>query len=113
MRDNLSRASIQNGAYQELLDDLLDRIHNVRVRDAIVQRPAGQFFKSARVEEIKKNGNVLTLERCVGAEAAEDDRKPFEEKTRRLVVQLHQQQIDTAQSDAAITDYLGELGYGM
>lgn len=42
------------------------------------------FCKSATTEEIRKNGYVLMPGRYVGAEAAEDDGEPFEEKMQRL-----------------------------
>jgi len=40
--------------------------------------------KSATLEEIKSHGYVLTPGRHVGAEEAEDDDEPFEEKMQRL-----------------------------
>jgi type I restriction enzyme M protein len=49
--------------------------------------------------------------RYVGAEAQEDDGEPFEEKMRRLVRQLRQQQAEAAKLDAAIAANLKELGF--
>ena len=48
----------------------------------------------------------------VGAEAQEDDGEPFEEKMRRLVVQLREQQAEAQRLDAAIEANLKGLGYG-
>jgi len=54
---------------------------------------------------------VLTPGRYVGAQAAEDDGEPFEEKMARLAAQLRQQQAEGARLDAAIEANLRELGF--
>lgn len=80
---------------------LIDRVHRELTDEEIVRIAgtyhawrgdpgAGEyedvpgFCKSATVEEIGKNGYVLTPGRYVGAEAAEDDGEPFEEKMQKL-----------------------------
>jgi len=60
------------------------------------------FCKSATVEEIKKNGYVLTPGRYVGSEAAEDDGEPFEEKIRILKARLEEQFLESARLEAEI-----------
>jgi type I restriction enzyme M protein len=70
------------------------------------------FRKSARLEEIRKHGHVLTPGRYVGAEAQEDDGEPFEEKMKRFVAALKEQQGQAAKLDATIAANLKELGYG-
>jgi type I restriction enzyme M protein len=55
---------------------------------------------------------VLTPGRYVGAGAAEDDNESFDEKMRRLVATLRQQQAEAAKLDALIVANLRELGYG-
>ena len=70
------------------------------------------FCKSATLNDIRKHGHVLTPGRYVGAEAAEDDDEPFEEKMKRLAVTWCEQQAEAANLDAAITANLKELGYG-
>ena len=70
------------------------------------------FCKSATLEEIRKNGHVLTPGRYVGAEAQEDDGEPFEEKMKRLTATLRQRQAEAAKLDAAIAANLKGLGYG-
>ena len=62
------------------------------------------FSKSATLEDIRKHGHILTPGRYVGAEAAEDDGEPFEEKMQRLTATLREQQAEAAN--------LKELGYG-
>jgi type I restriction enzyme M protein len=70
------------------------------------------FCKSAALEEVRKHGHVLTPGRYVGAEAQEDDAEPFEDKMRRLVATLREQQAEGAWLDAAIARNLRELGFG-
>jgi type I restriction enzyme M protein len=54
---------------------------------------------------------VLTPGRYVGAEAQEDDGEPFEEKMKRLVATLREQQGEAAKLDGAIAANLLELGF--
>ena len=70
------------------------------------------FCKSATLEEVRKHKYVLTPGRYVGVEPEEDDGEPFDEKMKRLVATLQEQQAETAKLDAAIAANLGELGYG-
>jgi type I restriction enzyme M protein len=70
------------------------------------------FCKAAKLDAIRKHGHVLTPGRYVGAEAAEDDGEPFEEKMQRLVAQLREQQAEGAKLDKAIAANLKGLGYG-
>ncbi len=70
------------------------------------------FCKSATLDDIRQHGHVLTPGRYVGAEAAEDDGEPFEEKMKRLTATLREQQAEGAKLDAAIAANLRELGYG-
>ena len=55
---------------------------------------------------------MLTPGRYVGAEAQEDDGEPFDEKMKRLVATLREQQAEAAKLDSAIAANLKELGYG-
>jgi type I restriction enzyme M protein len=70
------------------------------------------FCKSASHQEVEAHGFVLTPGRYVGSEAAPEDDEPFEEKMKRLVAQLAQQQAEAAKLDEAINDNLRVLGYG-
>ena len=70
------------------------------------------FCKSASLEEVQKHSHVLTPGRYVGVEAQEEDGEPFEDKMKRLVAQLREQQAEAAKLDAAIAANLKELGYG-
>lgn len=70
------------------------------------------FCKSATLEEVRKHGHVLTPGRCVGAKTPPDNGEAFEEKKKRLVAQLREQQAEAARLDAAIAKNLKKLGYG-
>jgi type I restriction enzyme M protein len=70
------------------------------------------FCKSATLEEIRDHGHVLTPGRYVGAEAAEEDGEPFEEKMQRLVAQLREQSVQARKLDDAIARNMERLGYG-
>jgi type I restriction enzyme M protein len=70
------------------------------------------FCKAATVEEIRAHGHVLTPGRYVGAEAAEDDGEPFDEKMRRLAAQLEEHRREAMELDTAIRANLQEFGYG-
>ena len=69
------------------------------------------FCYNARLEEIEKNGFVLTPGRYVGAADVEDDGEAFDEKMKRLTGLLKQQQQEGAKLDAAIARNLAELGF--
>ncbi len=70
------------------------------------------YCKSASLEEVRKHGHVLTPGRYVGAEAAEEDGESFDEKMKRLVATLREQQAEAARLDAEIAANLRGLGYG-
>jgi len=70
------------------------------------------FCKSATTKEIATHGYVLTPGRYVGAQEAEDDGDPFEEKMPRLVTELRGQFAESAKLEQAIKANLKGLGYG-
>jgi type I restriction enzyme M protein len=110
------------------LGTLIDRVHR-ELTDADVAKIAGTyhawrgdksageyadvagFCKAAKLDDIRKHGHVLTPGRYVGAEAAEEDAEPFEEKMRRLAATLRQQTEDAAKLDKIIETNLKELGF--
>jgi type I restriction enzyme M protein len=69
------------------------------------------FCKSASLEEIRKNGYVLTPGRYVGAEDVEDDGEPFDEKMKRLTALLHHQFTESQNLEKTIRENLKGLGY--
>jgi len=70
------------------------------------------FCKSATLDDIRAHGYVLTPGRYVGVAKKEDDGEPFEEKMKRLVAQLREQQAEAQKLDAAIQENLKALGFG-
>jgi type I restriction enzyme M protein len=70
------------------------------------------FCKSAILEEIKSHGYVLTPGRYVGAEEAEDDDEPFEDKMQRLRQKLEEQFQESTRLEKEIRLNLKGLGYG-
>ncbi len=70
------------------------------------------FCKVATLDEIRKNGYVLTPGRYVGTEEVEDDDEPFEEKMQRLVAELAAQFERAEGLRDEIKANLEELGYG-
>lgn len=69
------------------------------------------FCKSATLDEIRQHGHVLTPGRYVGVEPQVDDDEPFEEKMRRLVAQLREQQAEARRLDDEIVRNLTLLGF--
>ena len=69
------------------------------------------FCYNAKLEEIEKNGFVLTPGRYVGAADVEDDGEAFDEKMKRLTGLLKQQQEEGARLDQQIAENLRRLGY--
>jgi len=69
------------------------------------------FCKSTTVEDVSRQGYVLTPGRYVGAEIKEDDDEPFDEKMKRLVSRLKEQQTEARKLDEAIAANLKDLGY--
>jgi len=105
---------------------LVDRVHRELTREEI-QQIAGVYhawkkgqdyedkpgwWKSARLEEIREHGYVLTPGRYVGAEEVEDDGVPFEEKMADLTAKLYEQFEEARKLEAEIKKNLEVLGYG-
>lgn len=70
------------------------------------------FCKVANIDEIEKNGWVLTPGRYVGVAAKEEDSEPFGEKMTRLSAELRDQFAESDRLQAVIRANLEKLGYG-
>ena len=109
------------------LGTMVDRVHRELTADDIAKiagtyhawrgdKGAGDyadvpgFCRAAKVEEVREHGFVLTPGRYVGAEAQEEDDEPFEERMKRLVAQLKEQQAEGKKLDAAVEASLKGLG---
>ena len=101
--------------HRELSDEEITRIaetyHKWRVKGGKGYADVAGFCKSAKVDEIRQHGHVLTPGRYVGAEEAEDDGEPFEGKMKRLVATLSQQFKESSTVERRIRATLAELGY--
>jgi type I restriction enzyme M protein len=107
--------SLVDRTHRELSDEELARIaatyHVWRgEKDAGEYADVPGFCKSATTEEIATHSYVLTPGRYVGAEDAEDDGEPFEEKMKRLTAVLEEQFAESARLEQAIRDNLKQLG---
>src|SRR5207244_765744 len=71
------------------------------------------FCKSASLEEIQKQGWILTPGRYVGAEEEEDDAEAFEEKMKRLTAELSQQIKRGQTLDDEIRKNLENIGFNV
>jgi type I restriction enzyme M protein len=69
------------------------------------------FCRSATIEEIRKNGYVLTPGRYIEQATVETDSEPFEEKMQRLTAKLGVQFQESARLEAEIRANLKGLGY--
>lgn len=103
--------------HRELSDEEINRIAGTyhawrgeKDTDEYVDVPG--FCKSATKEEIAAHGYVLTPGRYVGAEAAEDDGEPFDEKMQRLTAKLDEQFGNSAKLEKVIRDNLRAFDYG-
>jgi len=100
--------------HRELTDDDIAKItgtyHAWRSKNSKYEDIAG-FCKSAKLDEIKKHGFILTPGRYVGTEAQEEDGEAFDEKMRRLTGELSQQFNKSAKLEKEIKKNLKGLGY--
>ena len=70
------------------------------------------FCKEASLEDLRLQGHALTPGRYVGTDAVDEDYEPFEEKMRRLVLQLGSLTAEGTRLEAVIGENLQRLGYG-
>ena len=114
--DTRKRGRMVDRTHRELTDGDIARVadtyHAWRSVDGVGEyADIPGFCKSAALEEVRTHGHVLTPGRYVGAEVQEDDGEPFEDKMKRLVVELQAQQDEGAKLDAAIAENLKALGF--
>jgi type I restriction enzyme M protein len=103
--------------HRELTDDDIRRIANTYhawrgEKDVGKYEDVPGFCKSPANEEVASHDFVLTPGRYVGAEEAEEDGEPFEQKMKRLTATLEEQFAESARLEKAIRANLKGLGYG-
>ena len=103
--------------HRELTDGDITRIANTyhawrtgEDEDGYVDVPG--FCKSVSLDEVRRHGHMLTPGRYVDMEPQEDDGESFEDKMKRLVAKLSEQQAEGTRLDAAIIENLAALGFG-
>lgn len=69
------------------------------------------FSRAAKIEEIEKNGFVLTPGRYVGSNIQEEDMEVFEEKIRRLTSELDKQFKESKELEKKIKKNLNSQGF--
>jgi len=100
--------------HRELTDDDITKIsstyHTWRVKSGKYKDEAG-FCKSAKMEEIRKHGHILTPGRYVGAAEVEEDDEVFEDKMKRLTSDLSEQFKKSDKLEDGIKKDMKSLGY--
>jgi type I restriction enzyme M protein len=107
--------------HRELTDDDIKRISNAyhawrgeKVLDEnkkeIKYEDVAGFCKSASLEEVGKQGHILTPGRYVGVKEEEEDKEAFEEKMKRLVGELNEQFVEGKKLEEEIKVNLGKVG---
>jgi len=69
------------------------------------------FCKSAKLDDIREHGHILTPGRYVGAPEAEEDAEPFEEKMERLTSELSEQFAESKRLEDEIRKNLKGMGF--
>ncbi len=95
---------------QEEIRQIADVYHAWKQGKGYEDKPG--WWKSATIEDIRKNDYVLTPGRYVGVEEKEDDAIPFEQKMAALTAQLYEQFEESHRLEAEIRKNLQVLGYG-
>lgn len=100
--------------HRELTDGDTTKIsgtyHAWRTKGGKYKDEAG-FCKSAKIEEIRKHGYILTPGRYVGTAEVEEDDEAFEEKMKRLTSELSGQFKKSEELEKEIRINLNNLGY--
>ncbi len=100
--------------HKELTDDEIKKIasvyHDWRGEGGKYQDVKG-FCKSAKLDDIKGHGYILTPGRYVGAEDVEEDDEAFEETMKNLTLTLKTQLNKSRDFEKRIRQELGRLGY--
>lgn len=94
----------------EEIEKIAEAYHQWRNPDGTFEAVKG-FSYAATLDEVRANNYVLTPGRYVGAEDAEDDGIPFEEKMKTLTEQLAGQFEESARLETLIREKLKEVGY--
>jgi type I restriction enzyme M protein len=95
---------------EEDIKKISDTYHSWRNTDGKYEDAKG-FCKAAKIEEVEKNGFILTPGRYVGTELVEEDDEVFEEKMKRLTAELNQQFEHSKELEQKIKNNFKNLGF--
>ncbi len=114
--DARKMGSLVDRVHRELTDEDVARISSTYhawrgEKDSGEYTDTLGFCKSTSIDDIRKNGFVLTPGRYVGAEDIVDDGEPFEEKMGRLTANLGVQFQESERLEGEIKYNLSRLGY--
>ena len=114
--DARNMGTMVDRVHRELTDEDIQKIartyHAWRGEaDAGKYQDVPGFCKSTTLDEVRSHDYMLTPGRYVGAPIQEEDDEPFEDKMRRLVAQLKEQQAEAHRLDSAIAANLKHLGF--
>jgi len=115
--DARNMGTLIDRVHRELNDDDIEKIaktyHAWRgEKEAGKYEDIPGFCKSAKLDDIKEHGYVLTPGRYVGAEEIEDDGEPFKEKLERLTAKLDGQFAESGKLEKMIRTNFKGLDYG-
>lgn len=101
---------------RELIDKdirkIADTYHNWRDKEwQNKYKDIPGFCKSANIQEIRKNGHILTPGRYIDFKEAEEDNTAFDEKMKQLTAQLKDQMNKAADFDEQIKLNLKKVGF--
>lgn len=101
---------------RELTDEdikkISDTYHTWRTKEGKYEDVKG-YSKSAKIEEVEKNGFVLTPGRYVGSDYVEEDDEVFEEKMKRLTAELDEQFKESKKLEERVRKNLKEIGFNL
>jgi len=95
---------------EEELKQIVDTYHNWRSKNGKYEAVKG-FSKAAKIEEVEKNGYVLTPGRYVGTNFEMEDDEAFEEKMQRLTSELSKQFKESKELEIKIKENLKKVGF--
>ena len=93
----------------EDIKKITDTYHNWRAGKKY--KDIAGFCKSAGLEEIEKNGFVLTPGRYVGTEDTMEDDATFEEKMKKLIPDLREQMSRNSKLEVEVKKQLAKIGW--
>jgi type I restriction enzyme M protein len=95
---------------EEDLDKISEIYHAWRTIDGKYEDIKG-FCKAAKIEEVEKNGFVLTPGRYVGSDYEEEDDGTFEDKMKELTSELSEQFKESKVLEERIKKNLKDIGF--